>query len=116
MSGKDRQVEVEKVGRTILNWGNLLAEVEHMAIPQLFTLGGSGGMLPPKSFDAFRCFEAHSCILRDMVRHRELLKKRLISWLIICYSWLLETNSSTCTMQSCPVDCSSISSDLTAFA
>ena len=37
-----------------------LGEVVNMAALELFTLGGSGGMLPPGNFDDFRCSEVHS--------------------------------------------------------
>ena len=49
-----------------------LAEVENMTTLQLFTVGGSGGMLTQEILGVLRC------ILRDTENHAELLEKRLI--------------------------------------
>ena len=42
------------VGDNVISWR------ENMATLQLFTVGGSGGMLPQGNFANFRCSEAHS--------------------------------------------------------
>ena len=53
-----------------------LAEVENMATLQLFTLGGSGGMLPRENLILGA--------LRHTEKHTELLEKRLIKVIIAC--------------------------------
>jgi len=52
-----------------------LAEVANMAALQLFTVGGSGGMLPQ---DILVILGVLRCILRDAEKHTELLEKSLI--------------------------------------
>ena len=41
---------------TFSTWGGAMSFVN----TKLFTLGGSGGMLPQEIFDDFRCSEVHS--------------------------------------------------------
>ena len=54
---------------TFLIWGaNLVAEVEDMATPQLFILGGSGGMLPQKVLGVLRHILVHSEAYREAHR------------------------------------------------
>ena len=51
-----------------------------MATLQLFTLRGSGGMLPPRNFGDLGVLR---CIPRHTEKHRELLEKSLIIIIII---------------------------------
>ena len=56
----------------------LLAEVENMATPQLFILGGCGGMLPKKILMILGVLRYILGILRHTEKHTQLLEKRLI--------------------------------------
>ena len=58
-----------------------LAEVENMATLQLFTLGGSGGMLPQEMLGVLRHILVHSEAYRE---HTERLEKMLIIFIIAC--------------------------------
>ena len=63
-------------------WGGAF-EIENMAAVQSFTLGGLGGMLPPKILVTL-CSEGRLwCILRRTEKHTELLEKMLIIIIII---------------------------------
>ena len=54
----------------------LLSDVENMAALQLFTPGGSWGMVPVEILVVLG-------VLRPILRHTELLDKWVIGWLIL---------------------------------